>query len=125
MAFRVHKQVSSGIGLMIVLATVLGITSMVYAQSANPTPPSAEQMAKAKLTHHIIQAEGGGYGYDILADGKLFIHQPNIPGQPGTTGFKKKSDSEKVAALVIKKLRNKELPPTVTAEELRQLKVID
>lgn len=87
--------------------------------------PSAEQMAKADLTYKVIEAEGGGYGYDVFADGKKVIHQPSIPGMPGIAGFRRKSDSEKVAQLVIRKLKNKEIPPAVTEEELRKLKVID
>jgi hypothetical protein len=122
--FRGSKQVSSGIGLMIVFVA-LSSSATIFAQPANSTPPTAGQVAKAKLTYKLIDADGVGYGYDIFADGKLLIHQPNIPGRPGTDGFRKKTDSEKVAMLVIKKLRNKELPPTITDGELRQLKVID
>ena len=86
---------------------------------------SAEQLAKANITYKVIPADGGGYGYDVFVDGKRLIHQPTIPGQPGIAGFKKKSDSEKVAQLVIRKLKNKEIPPAITEEELRRLKVID
>jgi len=125
MRFRGDKLVSPGIGFAIVVIAFSGSVSTNYAQSTNPAPPSAEQVAKARLNYKLIGDDERGYGYDIFADGKLLIHQPNIPGQPGTGGFRKKADSEKVATLVIRKLRNKELPPTITAEELRQLKVID
>jgi len=87
--------------------------------------PSAEQVSKANLSYKVIAAEGNGYGYDVYADGRILIHQPTVPGQPGISGFRKKSDSEKVAELVIRKLKNGEVPPTVTEEELKKLKVID
>jgi len=102
-------------GLIVVIAFFCSI-STISAQ---------EQTKPVDLTYKVIVAEGGGYGYDIYKDGRKLIHQPNIPGQPGMAGFKKKEDSRRVAELVIKKIKNKEMPPSITTEELRQLKVID
>ena len=65
------------------------------------------------------------YGYDIYADSKLMIHQNSIPGLPGTEGFKTKAYAEKVAQLVISKIKKGEMPPTVTTEEMKKLKVIN
>jgi len=105
-------------GLSIVLMAFFGPIATVSAQSA-------EQVAKAKITYEVISSPGGGYGYDVFVDGKKLIHQTNIPGQPGIAGFKNKDESKRVAELVIRKLKNKELPPSITTEELRRLKVID
>ncbi|MEI9918221.1 MAG: DUF4907 domain-containing protein [Bacteroidota bacterium] len=104
-----------------------GQISQIRAQDTGKagSMPTAEQLAKANLTFKVIETEGGGYGYDVLADGKRLIHQTTIPGQPGILGFKRRSDSEKVAKLVIRKLKNREIPPAVTESELRELKVID
>ena len=54
----------------------------------------------------------------------MLIHQPVIPGLPGNKGFKTKPDAEKVAKLVIEKIRKGQMPPTVTTEEMKKLKVI-
>ena len=54
----------------------------------------------------------------------MTIHQPSIPGMPGNDGFKTKADAEKVAQLVIKKIKKGEMPPTVTVEEMKKMKVI-
>jgi hypothetical protein len=115
------------LGAIFLTMAFFGEISEVYAQDAakGGSMPSAEQIVKANLTYRVIVAEGGGYGYDVFADKKKLIHQPTIPGQPGISGFKRKSDSEKVAQLVIRKLKNKQIPPAVTEEELRELKVID
>lgn len=86
--------------------------------------PSASTYANTKLTHKIIDAPGKTYGYDISADGRLMIHQSSIPGMPGNKGFTKKADAEKVAQLVIGKIKKGEMPPTVTVEEMKKLKVI-
>jgi hypothetical protein len=113
------------IGAIIVTALFESVSES-YAQSTTKgLMPSAEQLAKANLTYKVIAAEGSGYGYDVFADEKMLIHQPTIPGQPGISGFRKRSDAEKVAKLVIRKLRTGEIPPAITEEELKKLKVIE
>ena len=72
----------------------------------------------------IIPSFNNTFGYDIYLDGTMLIHQPSRPGLPGNDGFATEEDAKKVAELVIKKIRNNELPPTVAIEELRGLGVI-
>ena len=72
----------------------------------------------------IIAATKGTYGYDIYKSKKLFIHQPNIPAVPGNNGFATKSDAEKVARLVVDKMKKGETLPTITVDELKHLDVI-
>ena len=43
---------------------------------------------------------------------------------PGNEGFKTKADAEKVAQLVITKIKKGEMPPTVSVEEMKKLKVV-
>jgi hypothetical protein len=83
--------------------------------------PSASEHADAVLTSTIIDAPNGTFGYDIFSNGKLFLHQTNLPGQPGNSGCKTKADAEKLAAFVIGKIKKGEMPPTVTTEELKTL----
>ncbi len=75
--------------------------------------------------YKIIQAPNNTWGYDILRDNKIFIHQPNRPGLPGNEGFSTKKDAMKVAQLVIAKIKKGEMPPTVSMEELKSLKLAD
>ena len=77
-----------------------------------------------KLTYKIIDAANHTYGYDVLADDRLVIHQKSIPAMPGNEGFKAKANASKVAQLVIDKIKKGEMPPTVTIEEMKKLKVI-
>ena len=74
------------------------------------------------LTYKLIPGINNTWGYDILVNGRIRIHQPSVPGQPGNEGFKTKEKAEKVARLVIKKMKNGESLPSITAEELKQLK---
>jgi hypothetical protein len=75
-------------------------------------------------TSRIIPSEGGTFGYEILKDGRPMIRQANIPGIPGNSGFTTEADAGKVAEAVISKLKKGEMPPTVSEEELKQLKVL-
>ncbi|CAN5600028.1 hypothetical protein BH10BAC2_BH10BAC2_32470 [soil metagenome] len=86
--------------------------------------PSAGNYANTKLTYKIIDAPGKTYCYDVYADGRLMIHQNSAPGLPGNKGFKTKAAAEKVAQLVITKIKKGEMPPTVSVEEMEKLKVI-
>ena len=86
--------------------------------------PTASAYAYTKLTCKIIDAPDHTYGYDVLADDRLIIHQESIPAIPGNEGFKTKADASKVAQLVMDKIKKGEMPPTVTIEEMKKLNVI-
>ena len=76
------------------------------------------------LTYKLIPGINNTWGYDILVDGRIRIHQSSIPSHPGNEGFKSKEKAEKVARLVIKKMKNGESLPGITAEELKKLNAI-
>ena len=80
--------------------------------------------ANAKITTRIISAANKTFGYDILLYGKTLVHQPNIPGLPGNEGFTTKERAQTVADFVVQKIRNNEMPPTVTIEDLHKLSVL-
>ena len=75
-------------------------------------------------SYRIIHSELNTYGYEILINAKVLIHQENIPGLPGNKGFLKKSDAVKTAKLVIQKLRQGIMPPTITVNDLNKLEII-
>ena len=66
-----------------------------------------------------------GWGYDILVDGKIYIHQPNIPAIMGNNGFSSEEDAQEAGEFIIQKLKNNIVPPSVTPEELDSLGVLD
>ena len=90
-------------------------------QNKNGTPefPSRESFKNAKLTYKIIPAPNNTWCYDIFKDGSMCIHQNSIPGVAGINGFTTKEKAEKVAQLVITKIQNGEMPPTVSQEEMK------
>ena len=117
-------------GLAAILLLAIFFPAFVHAQqqpkqeSAATQFPTANAYTHTKLTYKIIDAPNHTYGYDVLADDRLIIHQKSIPAMPGNEGFKTKADASKVAQLVITKIKKGEMPPTVTVEEMKKLKVI-
>jgi hypothetical protein len=94
-----------------------------FAQSKTDISPPSLNTGVA-LSYKIISAANDTWGYDIFSSNKLTIHQPTIPGRPGNEGFKTKEAAQKVAELVIEKMKKGVMPPTVTEEELKKLKAI-
>ena len=80
--------------------------------------------ANAEITIKIIPSANETFGYDILLYGRPLVHQPNIPGLPGNEGFSTKERAKTVAEFVVKKIRNNEMPPTVTIEDLNTMGVL-
>lgn len=103
----------------------LNLLAQSGAQQGQPSFPDSKKMAATSLTYKVIETAGKTYGYDIFSNTKLMIHQPSVPGLPGNSGFKTKAGAESVARLVVKKIKNGEMPPTVTIEEMKKLKAID
>lgn len=87
--------------------------------------PKAEQFSNTQLSYKIIPAPVNTFGYDVYADGRLMIHQASIPAMPGNNGFKMKASAEKVAQLVLWKIKKGEMPPTVSIAEMKNLKAIN
>ncbi len=86
--------------------------------------PAASQFANSKFTYKIIPAANNTWCYDIIADGRMMIHQPSVPGLPGNEGFKTKAAAQKVADLVIQKIKKGEMPPSVTKEDMQKIGVL-
>ena len=80
--------------------------------------------ANAEITTKIISSANNTFGYDILLYGKPLVHQPTIPGLPGNEGFTTQERAQTVADFVVKKIRNNEMPPTVTMEDLNTTGVL-
>jgi len=86
--------------------------------------PPGDAFKNSKITYKLIPGINKTWGYDILVDNKLTIHQPSVPGQPGNEGFKTREGAKKVARLVIKKMKKGEMPPSIDAKGMKKLKAI-
>lgn len=84
-----------------------------------------EKAAKTKYQFFILKADSATYGYGIYADGQLYIWQTNIPGMPGAKGFATQALATKCAELIIQKIKEGEMPPSLTKEELKKNHLIN
>jgi hypothetical protein len=91
----------------------------------NTGKAQTQLQSQAAYTYVIINSELNTFGYDILDRGRVLIHQPNIPGMPGNKGFAKKKDAEKVARLVLNRVRKNIIPPTISIHELDSMHIIN
>jgi protein involved in ribonucleotide reduction len=96
--------------------------------SSSVNAPVEVVIDKAKtsktLTFQLIDAPNKTFGYEILVDGKALIRQTSIPAVAGIEGFKTASQAEKVAQLLIEKMKKSDALPAVSPDELRQLGVL-
>lgn len=83
------------------------------------------RISQRHISYTIIEAPGNTFGYDVFVNGRKFIHQACIPTLSGNKGFKTKGDANKVALLVVDKLKKGNYLPTVTATELKHFKIIN
>jgi len=112
-----------------IIAMIILIFSITFlnaqTQSGQKATFSSDEASKSKnIAAKIIPSINSTWGYDILVGNKLMIHQPSIPGMPGNEGFKTKKSAQKVADLVINKMKKGEMPPSVTIEEMKKLKTL-
>lgn len=70
---------------------------------------------------HAIKRDGG-WGYDILVDKKLFIHQDCIPAIPSPKCFVSETEALLTGNSVVEKIKKGKLP-AVTIEELKALHI--
>jgi hypothetical protein len=115
--------------MKVIVSTLLSLAVFFYSVALKALPTRSFYgcvyvlNAEPSFQYKIIQAPNNTWGYDILIDHKIFIHQPNRPGLPGNDGFTTKKDAIKVAELVLVKIKNGEIPPTISLEELKALKL--
>ena len=111
---------------IMILATITNVYGQTKQQKDLPQHTTSTPAAKKsvpQLSYEIIPGAQNSFGYNIISGSKKLVHQPSIPGLPGNRGFSTKEDAAKCAKLVIKKINNNMMPPTVTREELDSLKI--
>lgn len=99
-----------------------------------PIQPGKQELAKLKAAnikkaektqfqYFIIRADSARYGYSIYADGNLYIQQTTIPALPGNSGFADTASAGKTARFAIQKIKAGEILPTISAADLKKLKI--
>ena len=83
-----------------------------------------KKINKSILTYSIVNTVNNTFGYEVYSNNKKIIQQNVIPCLNGNEGFKTKASAEKVAQLVVKKIEKGQMPPSVSIEEMQNLKAI-
>lgn len=99
------------------------LSCVSYWENSNTNVTSQVNITFSDTTYRIIPSLSNTYGYEILIHQKVVIRQQNIPGLPGNNGFVKVEDAKKVAELMLKKLRDGIMPPTIEKKELDSLRI--
>lgn len=86
--------------------------------AANQQRPSSPKK-QPSLSYQCFKTDKG-WGYDILVEDKVFIHQPMIPKMPGTAGFATEQQARQVAEIVIGNIKLGQRP-TITREQLQRV----
>jgi len=106
--------------IWLVLLVALIVVFIVIQNKKSVSEVVENPYANSDITVQTLEGENG-WGYDILIDGEMYVHQPTIPALPGTSNFNSEQDARAVAELMIKKIRENILPPGVTAEEVNEI----
>jgi hypothetical protein len=82
---------------------------------------SSVASAQSAYRYQIIEAPEKTFGYDVYRDEALYIHQPHIPGMPGVKGFAREEQAKRAAELMVEKMKNGIVPPTLSEEEITDI----
>jgi len=103
------------------LCVVLGGFIIAITASCNNDRNSGTITPSDEYTIKTFRIDSSGWGYDIYKNNKPLIHQPLIPSINRNMPFETEEMALKTAQLVIRKLKNKEFPPSVSKEEIDSL----
>ena len=120
-SFGVYALLLVFIGLVSNAQKTSAAQSTVDNKKQDMSFPSASPFSNNKITYKIIPAANKNWCCDILVDGKMLIHQPSAAVFPGNEGFNTKAAAQIVADLVIQKIKNGEMPPNITKEEMQKI----
>ena len=90
-------------------------------ETTTPSNPTTTLTPPPDLELKAYQNENGTWGYDVFLNGKRYIHQPDKPAVGGRKGFDSRAQAEAVGELVMQKIAQGIMPPSVSAAEVDSL----
>ena len=94
---------------------VVGVSILIAAAI-----PVLYHAGKRNEINYKIFRQSGGWGYDIVVNRKLVIHQEYIPVIAQKKEFPTEIQAREAAQLVVQKLKNNKLP-TLSCAEINQI----
>lgn len=71
-----------------------------------------------------IRNADSSWGFTIYVNGKIYVHQKEIPLPESSSGFNSEGDALSVAGLIVNKLKKHISPETITRSELESLGIV-
>ncbi|MDO9511798.1 MAG: DUF4907 domain-containing protein [Bacteroidales bacterium] len=102
--------------ILFVLLTACGNTV-----KSDQVPQSS--LSEASIQYTVIRVEGG-WGYEIIKNGHVIIHQAHIPAIEGRQAFKDSLQALSTAQLITEKIKKNIMPPSVSLKELDSLGIL-
>lgn len=118
-----HRRLAALLLWLLALA-VSSIPQAGYAQTSPAiagTRPMPKFRAISTYTYKIRPLSDGSFGYDLFSDGKVVVRQTSKPALPGTRGFETKEQATRAAELVLLKIKQGQMPPTLSAGEVKAI----
>ncbi|OED40301.1 hypothetical protein AB832_03640 [Flavobacteriaceae bacterium (ex Bugula neritina AB1)] len=97
--------------LFVCFVIALGVMLTTYAITPNQETSIYEIQVKELSNKQ-------GWYYEIYKEKKIIIKQESIPGISGFQNFKSERDAQKIAELVVQKLKH-QITPSITPKELK------
>jgi hypothetical protein len=88
--------------LVLLAALIFAAGSTFFLLVVKPAP-------KEGIYYNVFKSENG-WGYDVLVNETIIIHQPFVPGKEGVNGFSTKEEAGADAQTVIEKLKSGKEP---------------
>jgi hypothetical protein len=88
--------------LVLLVAILFAAGSTIFLLAKKPAPRQGLSYSCFKTEH--------GWGYDVLVNDTIIIHQPFIPGKSGFNGFNTQQEAGADAQSVIEKIKSQEFP---------------
>jgi hypothetical protein len=87
--------------LVLLVAILFAAGSTIFLLAVKPAP------SPKGLTYNCFKTDHG-WGYDVLANDRIIIHQPFLPGKSGFNGFSSEKEAGADAQSVIEKIKSGE-----------------
>lgn len=99
--------------IVISIAIIISVLILTFGGPQKKYPEKPEN-----LSYNTFYIKSG-WGYDIIMNNRMIIHQELVPALTVQRGFEKKEDAEKAAQLVIQKINTHQSPALSKNEILK------
>lgn len=105
------------ISILFIHISLIGCNNKRQLRSEEKT----NSIIETSYSYKVFQSLDSSWGFDLIDNGKILIHQSIKPALSGNKGFSKNEYAEEAAQLMIKKMENGIMPPSLSADEVKTI----